>query len=108
MLVSDVLHSCAYGYVAEAAVASIGGEFAESVRRSADGSGQSIGDFTADRVRQFSIRASERDWRQVAAQMRGEDLALLSGLRVVMTRMMTEPQDLSAIVAKTSHAAASL
>ena len=88
MLVSDVLHSCAHRHVAEAAVASIGGEFAATVRRRADVTGQSVGDFTAARVRQFSRWATERDWRQVAAEMRGEDLALLSGLRVVLTRMM--------------------
>ncbi|MCW6509331.1 hypothetical protein [Lichenifustis flavocetrariae] len=90
MLVTDILHSCAHRHVAEAAIASIGGEFAATVRRRADGEGRSVGDFTSHQVKQFSVRASERDWRSVAAQMRGDDLALLSGLRVVMTRMMND------------------
>ena len=88
MLVSDILRSCTHRHVAAAAIASIGGDFAAAVQRRADGEGLSIGDFTATRVRSFSGRASERDWRLVAAQMQGQDLALLSGLQVVMTRMM--------------------
>ena len=90
MLVSEVLHSCAHRHVAEAAVLSIGGEFAMAVRQRAQHAGLSVGDFTAARVQQFSRRASERDWRLVTAQMHGEDLALLSGLRIVMQRMMIE------------------
>lgn len=93
MLVSDILHSCTHRHVAEAAIASIGGEFAENVRRRALGRGMTIGDFTADRVRCFSGRASERDWRTMQAGMTGEDLALLSGLRVIMTRMMQDEKD---------------
>ena len=69
---------------------SIGGSFATTVRERAAHEGLSVGDFTAARVQQFSRRASERDWRLVTAQMHREDLALLSGLRVVMQRMMTE------------------
>ena len=90
MLVSDILRSCTHQHVAAAAVASIGGDFAATVQRRAAVEGRSIGDFTADRVRLFSGRASERDWRLVTAQMQGQDLALLSGLQVVMTRMMAD------------------
>ncbi|MDX7949866.1 hypothetical protein P7D22_01580 [Lichenihabitans sp. Uapishka_5] len=90
MRVSDILTSCAHHHVAAAAVASIGGDFAANVRRRANGAGVTIGDFTAERVRMFSGRASEGDWRVVAATMEGQDLALLSGLQVVMTRMMAE------------------
>lgn len=90
MLVSDILHSCAHRHVAEAAVMSIGGEFATAVRQRAETEGLSVGDFTAARVQRFSLQASERDWRSLNAQMRGADLALLSGLRVVMQRMMTD------------------
>ena len=89
MLVSDILNSCVHGHVAEAAIASIGGDFAENVKRHAGEQGQSVGEFTAFQVRKFSMRASERDWRDVVANMRGEDLALLSGLQVVMLRMMS-------------------
>jgi predicted RNA-binding Zn ribbon-like protein len=88
MLMSEVLRSCAHRNVAEAAILSIGGDFATMVRERAEHAGQSVGDFTAARVQQFSMQASERDRHLVTAQMRGEDLALLSGLRVVVQRMM--------------------
>lgn len=90
MLVSEVLRSCAHRHVAEAAVLSIGGDFASEVRAKAGHAGLSVGDFTAARVQQFSRHASERDWHLVTARMHGEDLALLSGLRFVMQRMMVE------------------
>ena len=90
MLVSEVLHSCAHRHVAEAAVLSIGGEFATEIRERAEHAGLTVGDFTASRVQQFSRLASERDRRLLTAQMHGEDLALLSGLRIVMQRMMTD------------------
>lgn len=93
MLVSDVLHSCMHRHVAEAAVLSIGGDFARAIRRKADHEGLTVGDFTAARVRLFSTRASERDRRRVTAEMRGEDLALLSGLRVVMQSMMADDDE---------------
>ena len=90
MLVSEVLRSCAHRHVAEAAVLSIGGTFANSVREQAAHAGLTVGDYTAARVQQFSRSASERDRNVVTAQMHGEDLALLSGLRVVLQRMMTD------------------
>ena len=90
MLVSDILKSCRHRAVAEAAIASIGGDFAADVRWRADASGQSIGDFTASQVTRFSERASERDWRYLLSTMHGEDLALLAGLQAVMLRMMAE------------------
>lgn len=90
MLVSDILRSCAHRHVAAAAIMSIGGDFAASVQRRAEGEGLSLGDFAADRVKRFPRRASEGDWRMVEARMQGQDLALLSGLEVVMMRMMAD------------------
>lgn len=90
MLVSDILRSCTHRHVAAAAVASIGGTFAAAVEQRASGEGLTVGDFTATRVRLFSGRASERDWHLVAARMQGQDLALLSGLEMVVTRMMED------------------
>ena len=88
MLVTDILNSCSHGYVAEAAVSSIGGVFARNVRSSAAARGLSVGEFTSHNVREFSRQASERDWRTIASQMEGADLALLAGLEAVMVRMM--------------------
>ena len=90
MLVHDILRSCSHGYVAEAAVASIGGDFARQVTMRARERDQSVGDFTANHVRRFSGRATERDWRLVAAKMQGEELALLIGFESVVLRMIAE------------------
>ena len=92
MLVSDFLKSCSHGPVAGAAVASIGGDFEAFVSAQAGAQGQSVGDFAADHVRSFVADASERDWRLVAQMMRGEDLALLAGLEMVVRRMVTARQ----------------
>ena len=50
MLVSDILRSCAHQQVAAAAIKSIGGDFAASVQRRAEGEGLSLGDFAAEVV----------------------------------------------------------
>lgn len=105
MLVSDILKSCRHQAVAEAAIASIGGAFAANVRGRADECGQSVGDFTAHQVLRFSESASERDWRYLLSTMRGEDLALLTGLQVVMLRMMAEAGSASAGSAERRDAA---
>lgn len=88
MRLTDVLHSCSDGHVAEAAVVSIGGPFAHKVRSSAAKRGLSVGEYTSLHVRKFSHHANERDWRVIASSMQGTDLALLAGLEAVMTRMM--------------------
>ena len=92
MLVSDFLNSFRHFSVAEAAVGSIGGPFADRVRRSADATGLTVGEFTALNIRRFSTDASERDWRLLTSRMRGEDLALLTGLQLVLQRMMPDPR----------------
>ncbi len=89
MRVNDVLHSCSHGHVAEAAVVSIGGAFANDVRSYAAARGQTVGEFASQHVLRFSREASERDWRIVAARMQKADLALLAGLEALMTRMMS-------------------
>ncbi len=90
MLVSDILKSCSHERVAEAAVASIGGDFAHHVRRRAGERGHSVGGSTANHVKQFSRQASKRDGRLLLATLRGEDLALLAGLQAVMVRKMAD------------------
>ncbi len=89
MRVRDVVHSCSHDHVAEAAVGSIGGRFAIDVRSSAAAQGLSVGQFASQRVRQFTLQASERDWRIVQSRMQGADLALLAGLEALMGQMMS-------------------
>ncbi len=91
MLVADILHSCADVGVAEAAVASIGGDFAESLRAEASHIGVSVGALTVALVSSFTIDATERDWRQLMAALAGEDHPVLSGLRTIPERMLVRP-----------------
>ena len=88
MLVTDLLHSCANDRVAEAAVASIGGDFAMLVRMEAEDGDVSVGRFTASVVRAFAIGASERDWRDLAFAVRGHDHPVLAGLQLILTRRL--------------------
>ena len=106
MLISDILNSCVQRDVAQAAVVSIGGDFARRIQLHAGAQNKSIGEYTAHHVSLFTRRATERDWRDLAARMRGEDLALLSGLQIVMTRMMTKAVDSDDAVSVSPLAAA--
>ncbi len=91
MLVSDILHSCGNERVAEAAVSSIGGEFAERLRALASRCDISVGDLVGRLVRRFAAEAAERDWRFVTAAMDGKDLPVLCGLRAIIDSMMRNP-----------------
>ena len=91
MLVSDILHSCGNERVAEAAVSSIGGEFAERVRALASRCEITVGDLVGRLVRRFAADAAERDWRFVMAAMNGKDLPVLCGLRAIVDTMMRNP-----------------
>ena len=86
MLVSDLLHSCANECVAEAAVASIGGDFAHAVQDAAEEQGVSAGFYAAAKVRRFARIATERDWRELVDALKGEDFPVLTGLRTIVTR----------------------
>ncbi len=89
MLVTDLLHSCANDRVAAAAVYSIGGEFALKVQSHADRDGITVGAFAARVVKDFALRASEREWRDLVTAVRGTDLPVLSGLQTIIERRTT-------------------
>ena len=91
MLVSDILHSCGNERVAEAAVISIGGDFAERLRSLAARCDVSVGDLVGRLVRRFATGATERDWRFVGSAMDGQDLPLLCGLRAIIATTMRNP-----------------
>lgn len=86
MLVSDLLHSCANDCVAEAAILSIGGEFASRMQSAAELRGVSVGFLAANLVRDFARGASERDWRHLVEAVRGQDFPVLAGLQVILTK----------------------
>lgn len=84
MLVSDLIHSCSNEMVAQAALMSIGGRFAERVRVVAHEKGMSVGRFVAVVVRDFARRADDGIREALRERITGDDQPLLKGLRAVL------------------------
>jgi hypothetical protein len=84
MLMDDIFHSCSHEKVAQAAVASIGGAFADRVRQVAAVRGLTPGAFAASAVRRFD-RTASGDARDILRRaLRGTDQPLLHGLRLIL------------------------
>lgn len=83
-LIPDLLHSCADPCVARAALASIGGAFAERVRKHAEARDMSAGLFAARAVAGFARRADEVELAALERAIAGADLPLLEGLRAIL------------------------
>jgi hypothetical protein len=84
MLTADLIHSCSNDKVAQAALACIGGCFAERVRVAAQQKGVSVGRFVVFAVRDFARRADEAAHEALRAKIVGDDQPLLKGLREVL------------------------
>ena len=88
MIVADILHSLSDKAVAEAAVVSIGGDFAAAMKSQAAHRGMTVGGLTVSLVSGFAIAASERDWRGLMSKISGQDHPVLAGLRVIAEHML--------------------
>ena len=84
MLIADLIHSCSNDKVAQAALACIGGRFADRVRAAAHEKGMNVGKFVTIVVRDFARRADEAAREALRERVSGEDQPLLQGLRVVL------------------------
>jgi hypothetical protein len=84
MLVTDLIHSCSNEMVAQAALMSIGGRFAERVRVAAQEKGVSVGRFVAAVVRDFAQRADDSVREALRERILGDDQPLLTGLRALI------------------------
>lgn len=89
-MIDDLLHSCAYAPVARAALASIGGAFAEEVRRYAEARDMAAGVFAARAVVRYGRQASEDSLADLARLMQGSDQPLLAGLREILAQAIGE------------------
>lgn len=89
MLVADMMHSCSNDRVAWAAVASIGGDFAELVAIRAEAEGLSAGDFVSSIVRGFKGRADEAVFAELQGRISGADQPLLAGLRFIVEQALS-------------------
>jgi hypothetical protein len=90
MLVSDLIHSCSNEMVAQAALMSIGGRFAERVRIAAQEKGVSVGRFVAAVVRDFAHRADDAVREALRERITGDDQPLLMGLRAVIEPVLED------------------
>jgi hypothetical protein len=86
MIVREIVRTCSNPHVARAAVASIGGDFAQRFSRDAANRNLTSGIFAAGLVRHFSRQAGARDWEGVDEATRGADQPILSGLRYILER----------------------
>jgi hypothetical protein len=84
MLISDLIHSCSHEKVAMAAMASIGGVFAERVRSAAQENGVPAGRYVAFIVRDFGCRAGVDTRRALQKKVAGADQPLLHALRHIV------------------------
>lgn len=84
MLIADLIHSCSNDHVAQAALACIGGRFADRVRAAAQEKGVGVGRYIAMVVRDFARRADDAARAELWAKMEGADQPLLKGLRAVL------------------------
>jgi hypothetical protein len=90
MLMDDIFHSCAHEKVAQAAVACIGGAFADRVRHVAAVRGVTPGALAASAVRRFD-RTASGDARDILSRaLRGTDQPVLHGLRLILEPSLEE------------------
>jgi hypothetical protein len=83
-LVAEIVHTCSNEKVAQAAVASLGTEFANRVDATARLCGMSAGAFAARTVRQFDNCVGERERQALREAMRGSDQPILFGLHQIL------------------------
>jgi hypothetical protein len=88
MVIADMIHSCSNDKVAQAAVASIGGSFADRVRVAAQGHGLNVGRFVAAVVRNFARHANGEAREALQRESSKADQPLLHGLRRVVERAL--------------------
>ena len=84
----EIVRTCSNAHVARAAVASIGGDFAERFAVDASRRDLPSGVFAASLVRDFAIEAGKDDWEGVCEATRGADQPILSGLRYILDRRL--------------------
>ncbi len=90
MMIADLIHSCSNANVAEAAVACVGGGFAERVAAVAVKNGMNVGRFVAAVVRDFGRRADDQAIDALRRKIAGTDQPLLQGLVFVVEPILRE------------------
>jgi hypothetical protein len=83
-LIAEIIHTCSHEKVAQAAVASLGPDFAGKVGATAGAYGLSIGAFTARTIREFETNVGEREKQALRAIMARTDQPILTGLQHIL------------------------
>jgi len=84
----EIVLTCSNAHVADAALASIGGDFAEEFAANASQRDVPSGVFAARLVRDFAIDADAEEREAVCEATRGAEQPILSGLRYILARRM--------------------
>ncbi len=101
----EIVRTCSNAHVARAAVASIGGEFAERFAASASRRDLPSGVLASRLVRAFAMKADDREREGVDAAARGADQPILIGLRHILDRgLRAEAADGNALPSETPPA----
>ncbi len=84
MSIEEIVHTCSHEKVAQAAVASLGFDFATRVRTEAESHGVTMGAFVARVVHEFGKAADAAERRAVRRVMDKADQPILCGLRFIL------------------------
>jgi len=84
MLIADLIHSCSNENVAQAAVASIGGDLAKQVLLCAKKHNLTVGRLVSNIVRNFDLRSDAAAKIALQAQIIGHDQPILRGLKALL------------------------
>jgi hypothetical protein len=90
MLQGEIIRTCSYEKVAEAAVLSIGVSFRQRMSLLAATNGQSTGAYVAALVRRFEEEAGPREMHALGLAIAGADMPVLAGLRWVVETMIDD------------------
>ena len=95
MSIEEIVNTCSHENVAQAAVASLGIDFASRVRTEAESHGVAMGALVARIVREFDAAADAGERRAVYRAMDRTDQPLLSGLRFILEGRLRAAQGAS-------------
>lgn len=90
MLQGEIIRTCSYEKVAEAAVLSIGASFRQRMSLLAATKGQSTGVYVAAMVRRFEEDAGPREIQALGVAIAGADMPVLAGLRWIIETMLDD------------------
>lgn len=96
MSIDEIVHTCSNEKVAQAAVASLGFDFARRVRIEAESHGTTAGALVAKLVHEFGEAADLDDCRAIKLAMVKADQPLLCGLRVLLETRLESIRNSSA------------